>query len=68
MAAKKFLRIKNGNVELYTVQNKIRTYYSRGDAVRVDWDDEQLETVNILLKNGKSLIVTKNGNISRTIG
>jgi hypothetical protein len=64
MTTKKYLKIRNGNVELFNYINKIRTYYSRGDAVRVDWDDETLETVNILLKNGKVLTVTKNGNIS----
>lgn len=64
----RFLKVVNGNVVLVTDQgNKIRTYYSKGDATRVDWFSEKDETVLIQLSSGKSVIVNKNGSVVRTI-
>ena len=68
MNLKRFLKVVNGNVVLATDQgNKVRTYYSKGDATRVDWYQEKEETVLVQLSSGKSVIINKNGGIVRTI-
>ena len=64
----KFLKVVSGNVVLVTDQgNKVRTYYTKGDATRVDWYSEKEESVIIQLSSGKSVIINKNGGIVRTI-
>ena len=64
----RFLKVVNGNVVLVTDQgNKVRTYYSKGDATRVDWFSEKEETVIVQLSSGKSVIINKNGGVVRTI-
>jgi len=64
----KFLKVVNGNVVLVTDQgNKVRTYYTKGDATRVDWFSEKDETVLVQLSTGKSVIINKNGGTVRTI-
>ena len=60
MKKKNFLRIKNGNVELINNQGqRIKTYYSKGDARRVDWFDEDKESVEVLLEDGKIIIINR---------
>ncbi len=68
MSSVKFLKVINGNVVLVTDQgNKVRTYYSKGDATRVDWFSEKDETVIIQISTGKSVVVNKNGGVVRTV-
>lgn len=64
----RFLKVVGGNVVLVTDQgNKVRTYYSKGDATRVDWFSEKEESVIVQLSSGKSVIINKNGGVVRTI-
>jgi len=68
MSLERFLKIVDGKAVLVNVYgNKIRTYYTKGDAVRVDWFDQKAESVQVQLSNGKILILNKNGGIVRTI-
>ena len=68
MKSDKFLKIVGGNVVLVNIYgNKIRTYYTKGDGVRVDWYSEKDESVQIQLKSGKVIIINKNGGVVRTI-
>ena len=68
MSLERFLKIVDGKAVLVNVYgNKIRTYYSKGDAIRVDWFDQKQESVQVQLSNGKILILNKNGGIVRTI-
>ena len=65
---KNFLRLKNGNVELINYQGqRVITYYSKGDAVRVDWYEEDKESVEVLLKDGKIIIINKSCQRIKTI-
>ncbi len=65
---KNFLRIKSGNVELINNQGqRIKTYYSKGDAKRVDWHEEDKESVEVLLENGKILILNRGCQRIKTI-
>ncbi len=64
---KNFLRIKKGNVELINNQGqRIKTYYSKGDAKRVDWYDDK-ESVEILLEDGKIIIINRSCQRIKTI-
>lgn len=68
MASKKYLKVNKGNVELYNINSqKIRTYYTKGDAVRADWEDEVKESVQVQLKNGKIVLINVNCQVYRTI-
>lgn len=68
MKKKNFLRIKNGNVELINNQGqRIKTYYSKGDAKRVDWYDEDKESVEVLLEDGKIIIINRSCQRIKTI-
>ena len=68
MKKKNFLRIKNGNVELINNQGqRIKTYYSKGDAKRVDWYDEEKESVEVLLEGGKIIIINRSCQRIKTI-
>jgi hypothetical protein len=68
MAAKKYLKLVKGNAELYNASaQKIKSYYMKGDAIRVDWEDESKESVQVQLKNGKLLIINSSCQIIRTI-
>ena len=68
MKKKNFLRIKNGNVELINNQGqRIKTYYSIGDAKRVDWYDEEKESVEVLLNDGKIIIINRSCQRIKTI-
>ena len=58
---KNILRIKNGNAELMNSSaQRIRTFYNKGDAERVDWYSEDKESVQVQLKSGKVLIINRN--------
>lgn len=51
MKKKNFLRIKNGNVELINNQvQRIKTYYSKRNAKRVDWYEQDKENSEQRLK------------------
>lgn len=68
MSLEKFLKIDSGNVVLVNIYgNKIRTYYTKKDALRADWYSQKDESVLIQLSTGKSVIVNKNGGVVRTI-
>ena len=68
MTTDRFLKIVDGKVVLVNIfGNKIRTYYTKGDGVRVDWYSEKDESVQIQLKSGKIVIINKNGGTVRTI-
>ena len=68
MSLERFLKIVDGKAVLVNVYgNKIRTYYSKNDAVRVDWFDQKSESVQVQLSTGEILILNKNGGIVRTI-
>ena len=63
-----FLRIKDGNVQLVTTNsNVIRTYWTKGNCIRVDWYKREGQSVQIHLSTGKLVLVNKNGSIIRTI-
>ena len=68
MKKKNFLRIKNGNVELINNQGqRIKTYYSKGDAQRVDWYEIDKESVEVLLDDGKIIIINRSCQRIKTI-
>jgi hypothetical protein len=59
---KRFLKVVNGKVELWSMCGvKIKTYYSKGNAIRADFFDEKVESVLIHLATGKLLIISKSG-------
>ena len=63
---KSILRIKNGNVELMNMSaQRIKTYYSKGDAVRADWFEEDKGSLQVHLKNGKVLIINSSCQVIR---
>lgn len=65
---KNILRIKNGNTELMNIAGqRIRTFYNKGDAERVDWYEEDKESVQVQLKSGKVLIINRNCQVVKTI-
>ena len=65
---KNILRIKNGNAELMNNSGqRIRIFYNNGDAERVDWYEEDKESVQVQLKSGKVLIINRNCQVVRTI-
>ncbi len=65
---KDILRIKNGIVELMNISGqRIRTYYNKGDAERVDWYEEDKKSVQVQLKSGKVLIINGNCQVVKTI-
>ena len=68
MSLERFLKIVDGTAVLVNIYgNKVRTYYTKGDAIRVDWYNQKDETVLVQLSSGKSLIMNKNGGIVRTL-
>jgi hypothetical protein len=65
---KNILRIKNGNVELMNISGqRVKTYYNKGDAIRVDWFDEAKGSVQVQLKSGKVIFINVSGQIFKTI-
>jgi len=68
MSLERFLKVVNGSVLLVNIQgNLVRTYYKKGDATRVDWYSKEQESVIIQLSSGKNVIISKYGNLVRTI-
>lgn len=67
MKKKNFLRIKKGNVELINYQGqRIKTYYSKGDAQRADWYDDK-ESLEVILEDGKIIIINRSCQRIKTI-
>lgn len=67
MSQERFLKVVDGNAILVNIYgNKIRTYYSK-NVIRVDWYSEKEESVLIQLFTGKRVIISKYGNLVRTI-
>lgn len=65
---KNILRIKNGNVELMNCSGqRIRLYYWKGDADRADWFEEDIGSVQVVLKCGRVLIINSSCQVVRTI-
>jgi len=65
---KNILRIKKGNVELMNSSGqRIKLYYSRGNAERADWYEEAKGTIQVQLKDGKVLIINASCQIIKTI-
>jgi len=65
---KKFLKVVKGNIELYNMSaQRVKTYYSKRDAIRADWFDEKNESVQVHLSNGKLLIINRSCQAIRTI-
>ena len=68
MSLERILKIVDGKAVLVNIYgNKVRTYYTKGDAIRVDWYNQKDETVLVQLSSGKSVIMNKNGGVVRTI-
>jgi len=68
MAKETFLTIKDGKVELYnTSGQRIKTYYTKGDAARVDWLDKDKESIEVMLESGKILLINKSCQITKRI-
>jgi hypothetical protein len=64
MATKGVLRVIDGNVKYYNTANQIqKIYYSRGDAQRADWFDRENESVEVLLKDGRTLIINQGAQV-----
>ena len=67
MSQERFLKVIDGKAVLVNIYgNKIRIYYSK-NVIRVDWFSEKEESVLIQLSTGKSVIISKYGNLVRTI-
>ncbi len=65
---KKYLKVVNGRVELYNSgAQRILTYYSKGDAVRADWENESEGSVQVQLSNGKMLIINRGCQVIKII-
>ena len=65
---KRFLKVVKGRVELYNMSaQRVKTYYSKCDAVRADWYDEKNESIQVHLSNGKILIINRCCQVVRTI-
>jgi len=46
---------------------RIKTYYSKGDAQRVDWYEEDKESIEVLLGVGKIIIINSSCQRIKTI-
>ena len=58
MSLERFLKIVDGKAVLMNIYgNKIRTYYAKNDAVRVDWYNQKDESVQVQLSSGRILIL-----------
>jgi len=62
------LKVKNGNVWLCNTDGQcLRTYYSKGNAERAYFYNEQTESVQVHLSDGEILIINKFGVILKSI-
>lgn len=63
-----FLKLNKGNVELFNgTAQRIKTFYSKGDAIRVDWYEKDKGSIQVQLANGKLLIINSGCQVIRTI-
>ena len=61
-----YLKIINGGVYEYNSSaQKVKTFYTKGDAVRADWREN--ESVEVLLKDGKIILINNNCQIYKYI-
>jgi len=64
MATQGVLRIVEGKVYFYNTSGMMhKIYYTGGDAVRADWFDKDAESIEVLLKNGKTYIINQGAQI-----
>ena len=67
MAEKQYIIVEKGNVKAKTRSGVVhRTYYSKGDAVRADWEEEG-KSVTVQLRDGKILVINSSGSIIKRI-
>jgi len=65
---KGLLKVVKGKVELYNMSaQRVRTYYTKGDAVRADWFEEEKESVLVHLSSGKVVIINRSCQVVKTI-
>ena len=65
-----FLKIINGRVQLFNNCGQcVKTFYTgaEGNPVRVDWFNIQTRTIQVLLENGKILLINSGCQIIRHI-
>ncbi len=63
-----FLKVNKGNVELYNSgAQRIKTFYSGGNAVRVDWYNQKEGSVQVQLSTGQILIINSGCQIVKRI-
>ena len=64
MATQGVLRVIDGNVKFYNTSNMIhKIYYLGGDAIRADWFDKANESIEVLLKDGRTYIINQGAQI-----
>lgn len=64
MATQGILRIINGDVKFYNTSGMIhKIYYTGHDATRVDWFDRDKESIEVLLKDGRTYIINQGAQI-----
>lgn len=64
MATQGVLRIMEGNVRFYNTSGMIhKIYYTGGDATRADWFDRDKESIEVLLKDGRTYIINQGAQI-----
>jgi len=64
---KKFLKVERGNVKCVSSNGTTqRTYYSKGNAVRADWYDEEKESVEVQTTS-KIYLISCSGTVIRTL-
>ena len=62
------LKLNKGNVELYNGSaQRIKTFYTKGDATRVDWYDKEKGSIQVQLASGRVLIINSSCQVIRTI-
>ena len=65
---KGILKVVKGKVELYNMSaQRVKTYYTKGDAVRADWFEEEKESVLVHLSSGKVVIINRSCQVVKTI-
>ena len=64
MATLGVLRIVEGKVYFYNTSGQMhKIYYNGGDAVRADWFEKDKESIEVLLKDGRTYIINQGGQI-----
>jgi hypothetical protein len=63
-----YLKLVNGNVFLYNGNaQKIKVYYSGGDATRVDWENKEKGIIQVQLKDGRLFIINNDCQITKRL-